>query len=60
VAIATDSCNVISRHNFLAQKLEEEIVRMVPVHCHSHRFALASYCIAADLYSMVCETAKTL
>jgi len=58
VAIATDGCSVIGRHFFLAQKLEAKIVSLVPVHCHAHRLASASYYIAADLCSMVHETAK--
>jgi len=60
IAIATDGCNVIGRHNFLAQKLEARIVSLASVHCHAHRFASASYNTAADLYNMVYETAKTL
>ena len=47
VAFATDGCNVIGRHIFLAQKLETKIVSLVSVHCHSHRCASASrllYC----------------
>jgi len=43
VAIATDGCNVIGRHNFLSQKLEAKIVSLVPVHGHAHRFPSASY-----------------
>ena len=35
VAIATDGCNVVGRHNFLTQKLEAKIVGMV-----SPRFSL--------------------
>jgi len=31
---------MIGRHNSLAQKLEAEIVRIVSVHCHVHRFGL--------------------
>jgi len=53
MAIATDGCNVIGRLNFLAQKLEAKIVSLVTVYCHAHRFALASYYTAADLYSFV-------
>jgi len=41
MAIATDGCNVIGRHNFLAQKLEAKIVSLVIVHCHAHRLASA-------------------
>ena len=59
VAIATDGCNVIGPHNFLAPKLQAKIVRLVSVHRHAHRFGL-SYYTAADLYSMVYETAKAL
>jgi len=59
VAFATDSCSVIGPHNFLAQKLEAKIVSLVSVHCHAHRFGL-NYYTAADLYSMVYETAKAL
>ena len=58
VAIATDGCNVLSQHKFLVQKLEAKIVSLVSVHCHAHRFGL-NY-TAADLYGMVCETAKAL
>jgi len=58
VVIATDGCNVIGRHNFLAQKLEAKIVSMVSVYCHAHRLASACYYTAADLYSTVYETAK--
>ena len=36
MAIATDGCNVIGRHNFLAQKLEAEIVSLVSAHCRAH------------------------
>jgi len=57
VAIATDGCNVVGRHNFVTQKLEAKIVGMVPVHCHAYRLASACYYTAADLYSMVYETA---
>jgi len=53
VAIVTDGCNVIGRHNFLAQKLEAKIVSLACVDCHAHR-------LAADLYSIVYETAKAL
>jgi len=60
VAIATDVCNFIGPHNFLARKLEAKIVSMVSVHCQAHRFALASYHTVADLYSMVYQTAKAL
>jgi len=60
VAIATDGYNVIGRYIFLAQKLEAKIVSLVSVHCHEHRLASASYNTAADLYSMVYETAKAL
>ena len=60
VAIATDGCNVIDRHIFLAQKLEAKTVSLVSVHCHAHRRASASYCTAAYLYSMVYATAKAL
>ena len=60
VAIATDSCNVIGRYNFLAQKLEGKIVNLVSVNCHAHRLALASYYTAAVLCRMVYETAKAL
>ena len=58
VAIATEGCNAIGRHNFLVQKLEAKIVRIVSMHCHAHRLASASYYIATELYSMVYETAK--
>ena len=58
MAIATDGCNVIGRHNFLVQKLEGKIVSLVSVHCHAHRCASASYYTAADLYSMVYELRK--
>jgi len=60
VAVATDGCNVIGRHNFLAQKLEAKFVSMASVHCHEHRFASACYYTAADLCNMVYETAKAL
>jgi len=60
VANATDGCNVIGRHNFLEQKLEAKIVSLVSVQCHAHGFVLASYYTAADLYSLVYETAKAL
>jgi len=39
VAIATDGCNVIARHNFLVQILEEKIVSMISMHCRAHRLA---------------------
>jgi len=58
VAIATDGCNVIGRRNFLVQKLEAKIVRMVIVHCHTHRLASTCYYTAAELYSMLYETSK--
>jgi len=51
---------MIGRHNSLVQKLEREIIRMVPVHCRTHRLSSVSYFTAADLYSMVYETAKAL
>ena len=62
MAVATDGCNVIGRHNFLAQKLEAEIVTynfvsMVSMHCHAHPFASTSYYTTADLYTMLYETA---
>ena len=60
MAIATDGCNVTDRHNFLAQKLDAKIVRMVSVHCHEHRLVSACYYVAADMYSLVYETAKAL
>jgi len=60
VAIATDGCNVIGRHNLLPQDLEAKIVGMMSVHCHAHRLAPACYLPAADLYSMVHDTAKAL
>jgi len=60
LAIATDGCNVVGRHNFLAQKLEAKMVSMVSVHCHAHRLASACYYTAVDLYSMVYENAKAL
>ena len=41
--VAADGCNVIGRHNFLAQKLEANIVCLVSVHCHTHRLASACY-----------------
>jgi len=44
VAIATDGCNAIGRHNFLAQKLEAKIVSLGSVHCHAHRFGFLLYC----------------
>jgi len=50
VTIATWDA-VIGRHNSLAQKLEAEIVKIVSVHCHMHRFASACCYISADLYS---------
>jgi len=31
MAIATDGCNVIGRHNFQAQKLEANILNLVSV-----------------------------
>ena len=60
VAIATDGCNVIGRHNFLAQTSEAKIVSLISVHSHAHHFASASYYTATDLYSVVYETAKAL
>jgi len=58
--LPTDGCNVMSRHNFLAQKLEAKIVSLVSAHCHAHRLASGCYYTAADLYSVVCETVKAL
>jgi len=58
VAIATDGCNVIGRHNSLSQKYEAKLANMLSVHSHAHRLASASYYTAAELYNMVCETAK--
>jgi len=60
MAIATDGCNVIGWHIFLAQKLEAKIVSWVFVRCHKRRLALASYYTATDLYGMVYETTKAL
>jgi len=60
VAIASDSCNVIGWLSFLPQKLEAKIVSLVSVHFHAHRLALAFYYAAADLHSMVYETAKAI
>ena len=40
--------------------MERKIVSLLPVHGHAHRFASASYYTAADLYSMLYETAKAL
>jgi len=48
VTIATRDA-MIGRHNSLAQKLEAEIVRIVSVHCHVHRFASACCYVSADL-----------
>jgi len=45
---------------FVAQSLEAKIESMVSVHCHAHRLPLASHYTAADLYSVVYETAKAL
>ena len=48
---------MMGRHNSLAQKLEAEIVRIVSVHCHVHRFASACCYISADLCSVrKCES----
>jgi len=44
MAIATDGCNVIGRHNFQAQKLEAKIVSLVSVHSHAHHLSLLLYC----------------
>ena len=41
VAIATDGCNVIGRHNFLSQNLEANIVSFVSAPPH---FGLLLYC----------------
>jgi len=64
VAIATNGCNVVAynigRHIVLAQKLEAKSVSLVSVQCHVLRLASASYYTAADLYSMVYETARAL
>jgi len=60
VAIATDGCNLISRHKFLAQNLEVKIASMVSVHCHAHRLASTCYFPDAGLYIMVYETVKAL
>jgi len=49
---------MLQADNFLAQKLEAKIVSLVSVHCHAHRLVSACYYPAADLYSMVYETAK--
>jgi len=57
---STDGCNDLGRHNFLSQKLKAGIVSMVSVHCCAHRLASACCYTAADLYSMVYETAKVL
>jgi len=40
--------------------VETKIIRMVSVHCHAHRLVLACYYAAADLCSLVYETAKAL
>jgi len=40
--------------------MEAKFVSLVTVHCHAHHLASACYYTAADLYSMVYETAKTL
>ena len=58
--MATGGCKVIRRHNFLAQKLEGNMVSMVSVHCHVHRLASASHYTSVGLFSMVYETAKAL
>jgi len=60
MTFATDGCNVIGWHIFLAQKLEAKIVSLVSVRCHAHSLASASYYTATDFYSMVYETAKAL
>jgi len=60
VVIATDGCNAMGRHNFLAQKLEAKIIIMVYVLCHAHRLASACYSTAIDWYSMVYATAEAL
>ena len=59
VSIATGRCKVYA-DTFLAQNLEAKIESMVSMHCHAHRLALAFYYTAADLYSVVYETAKAL
>jgi len=45
VAIATDGCNVIGRHNLRAQKLEAKIVfGSCALSCAPLRFGLLLYC----------------
>ena len=46
VAIATDGCNVIGRHIFLAQNLEAKIVSLVSAHSHVQRVA---YCFTVSI-----------
>jgi len=45
---------------FVGRKLEAKIISRLYVHCHAHRLDSACYYTAADLYSMVYETAKAL
>jgi len=40
------------------QQLEAKITRMVSVHCNAYRLTSTCYYTAAELYSMVYETAK--
>jgi len=40
--------------------LEAKMVSFVIVHCHAHRLTLACYYTAADLYSVVYESAKAV
>ena len=54
VAIATDGCNVIDPHNFLAQKLEAKIVSLVSVHRHAHRFTSASITMLPQICTVWC------
>ena len=58
MAIAAGGCKIMGWHNFLVQKLEAKIVRMVSVHCNAHRLASTCYYTAAELYSMLYETSK--
>ena len=54
MAIATDDCNVVGRHIFLAQKLEAKLVSLISVFCHAHRLPSASYTILPQISTVWC------
>jgi len=54
MAIATGGCNVVGRHNFLAQKLEAKNVSLVSVHCRMRTASLRPVTILPQICTIWC------